>query len=86
MPLDGHKRFHEQVLYCDVQSNVPCLWVMVDTEQDSREVKVVVYGTGHNTDKVVECGMMHVGSFMLLDGGFVGHMFAEDSFKFRFVS
>ena len=85
VPFDGFNSFNEQVLYCEVQSNVPCLWVKVDTEQPTREVNVFVFGTGHNVDMVAEMGMSHVGSFMLLNGNFVGHMFAYDSQKFRFV-
>lgn len=62
-----------QVLSVDVQNDAPCLWCMVDDDREARDVCVVLCGTGQNADKTK--GMTHVGSFMLLHGTFVGHVF-----------
>ena len=83
VPFDGDKRFCEQVLHCDVQGGVPCLWAPVDSEQEARPVRVVMLGTGHSADKVVEYGLKHAGGFMLMGGAFVGHVFAENKYPER---
>jgi len=74
-PYNGNLKFDEQVLYCDVQNGVPCIWVAVDDEEGTRPIRVVVYGTGHDMSRAG--ALKHVGSFMLLDGAFVGHVFVE---------
>ena len=83
VPYCGDLTFDKQVLHCDVQNDVPCLWVMVDSEEEARPVRVIVLGTGHSADKVIENGLKHVGSFMLIGGAFVGHVFAENKYPER---
>lgn len=75
VPFNGAMKFDEQVLYCAVQGGTPCIWVAVDSEEATRPIRVVVYGTGHDMSRAG--ALKHVGSFMLLDGAFVGHVFAE---------
>lgn len=75
VPFNGQMKFDEQVLHCDVQQGVPCIWVAVDSEEATRPIRVVVYGTGQDMSKAG--ALKHIGSFMLLDGAFVGHIFAE---------
>lgn len=36
----------KQILKLDVQNDVPCLWIMVDDEEQKREIKVTLCGTG----------------------------------------
>ena len=78
VPYYEDKKFNEQVLFCDVQNGVPCLWALVDTERQERAIRVLVVGTGHNADVVIDRGLRHVGSFMLLGGRFVGHVFVSE--------
>lgn len=76
IPKYKNRELSDQVLYCAVQHGVPCLWVAVDTEMPSRPVHIMVAGTGHPLDDMI--GMIHVGSFMLLNERFVGHVFVEE--------
>ena len=39
-------KIKQQILKLDVQENIPCLWIMVDSEQRERAVKVTLCGTG----------------------------------------
>lgn len=58
----------------EVQKDQPCLWVFVpDTEAPRVSRRFAVVGTGHPAPE----GSGYVGSFHLLDGTFVGHLFAE---------
>lgn len=77
VPYCGDLTFDKQVLHCDVQNGVPCIWALVDNEQEQRAIRVVTYGTGHDVSEAITRGLKHIGSFMLLGGGFVGHAFAE---------
>lgn len=36
----------KQILKLDVQEQTPCLWIMVDDEEQKREIKVTLCGTG----------------------------------------
>lgn len=64
----------EQVVHVDVQHGTPCVWCLVDDDRPDRSVRVVIHGTGHNANETADM-MKCVGSFMLLDGQFVGHVF-----------
>ena len=69
------RKFIEQVLYVDVQNGIPCIWALVDDEDDERAIRIIIHGTGQDASDTY--GLKHIGSFMLLDGAFVGHVFAE---------
>lgn len=58
-------------LHVEVQNDKPCLWALVDPTAEREERTFYVHGTGHP----VGPGAEHVGSFMLMDGTFVGHLF-----------
>ena len=45
VPFDGDIRFCDQVLHCEIQNDVPCIWALVDNEQEQRAIRVVAYGT-----------------------------------------
>lgn len=60
-----------QPLYVAVQGDKPWLWALVDPGAEREERTFYVHGTGHP----VTPGADHVGSFLLLDGRFVGHVF-----------
>lgn len=66
----------EQLLSVAIQHDVLCLWALADTElvTHKRRVTIAVHGTGHK----VEAANPHenyIGSFMMLNGSFVGHVF-----------
>lgn len=53
----------------------PCLWAMVDPEEDRRELReILIAGTGHTRDDLSEF-TTYLGTFQLLGGSFVGHVF-----------
>jgi hypothetical protein len=53
----------------------PCLWALVDPDAEAEKRTFFVHGTGHP----VRPGLEYVGSFMLWDGEFVGHLFQPRS-------
>lgn len=59
-------------LSVNTQRGTPCIWAQVDTDKPQDSVLVVIHGTGHNVKKP---DMKFVGTFMLHDGAFVGHVF-----------
>lgn len=69
-------RIIKQWLYVAVQYGSPCLWVVVDLGSEVREYRLGIRGTGH-VFKGSEGA--YLGSFMLADGDFVGHVFRETS-------
>ena len=77
VPYCGDLTFDKQVLHCDVQNDVPCIWALVDNEQEQRAIRVVAYGTGQDGSKAITRGLKHIGSFLMLNGNLVVHAFAE---------
>lgn len=62
-------------LYVAVQDGKPCLWALVDPGAEREDRTFYVHGTGHPVPAARE----HIGSFMLHDGAFVGHLFQPGS-------
>lgn len=69
MPVDA------QILSVQTQSGVPCLWVLCQPDAPTVPVKVVTIGTGHRAEHAE--GMRFVGTYQLLGGDFVGHVFVQ---------
>lgn len=63
-----------EVLHVGVQDERPHLWALVDPDQPSRDYRFRMHGTGHPVEDVITGGM-HIGTFMLGGGSFVGHIF-----------
>ena len=58
-----------------VQAGIPCIWGSVDTEAEELTYRVRIYGTGH---PIADIEMMdYLGTFMLHEETFVGHVFVE---------
>jgi len=68
--------FKKQVLKVDVQKGEPCIWCLVDTERESREVKIRIVGTGHPMPDLYQED--YLGSYMLQEESLVFHVFLED--------
>ena len=64
-----------QILYLGVQDNEPWIWALVDPEAPSQVRNFITVGTGHSMPSDLVRDWKHVGSYMLLDGMFVGHVF-----------
>jgi hypothetical protein len=60
-----------EILHVAVQHYKPQLWALVDTERPIEVRRFAIRGTGYP----VEHGLHHVGSFLLADDTFVGHLF-----------
>lgn len=61
-----------EILHVEAQrGDVPCLWARVDSDAELEDRHFFLRGTGHP----VEADWRHVGTFMLADGHFVGHLF-----------
>jgi hypothetical protein len=66
---------HSELLYLGTQDDKIYLWVMLDpyTKGVKRHFRTV--GTGHPIEENEDEKLMYVGSYQLLNGKFVGHVF-----------
>ena len=63
-----------QVLDVQVQHNQPCLWALVDPELPKEKRYFRFAGTGHPIKEDLS-QLSHIGSFQLLEGALVFHLF-----------
>lgn len=63
-----------EVLTVQVQYEAPVLWAKVDPGNAYEPRRVFIHGTGH---KVHPDAAHYVGTFQMLGGQFVGHVFTE---------
>lgn len=73
---------NSKVLSVQVQYGILCMWILVDpTEPKDLErgdlKNIRIYGTGHTISSFDIKDMNFMGTFQLLDGSFVGHVFAS---------
>lgn len=64
-----------QVLCVQVQNDVPCLWVLVDPKAGLVKRRFFTFGTGHAMPHTTYPGAHYIGTYQLLGGQFVGHVF-----------
>lgn len=66
-----------RVLTVQVQGGRPCVWVLVDPSEEKRSKRQFrVAGTGHVLQTEAKMDQLkYVGTFQLLDGKFIGHLF-----------
>lgn len=69
-----------QILSVQPQYNEVCLWALVNSENELEDRKFFVRGTGHPID--LSDGH-YVGTFQLLGGTFVGHLFVEWNWEMK---
>lgn len=60
-----------EILHVAVQNHKPQIWALVDSEQDGEMRQFAIRGTGHP----VGDNLHYLGSFLLYDDTFVGHLF-----------
>ena len=63
-----------RVLTVQVQGSTPCIWAIVDPNQPLEIRRFRVFGTGHPIDENIN-SITYIGTFQLLGGGFIGHLF-----------
>lgn len=61
-----------EVLCVQIQNNVPCIWVKVDTKNELKKRFFLVVGTGN---PVPDNPSNYIGTYQLLDGDLVYHVF-----------
>lgn len=62
-----------KILSIGVQYNIPCMWVQVDSEATATDsILIITHGTGH---PMKDANMEFLGTYMLYDDSFVGHVF-----------
>lgn len=74
-----------KLLSVAVQNNVPCLWAVVDPKKFLKKYKIYIFGTGEpfpDNDPGF-FNLKFIGTFMLLDGSFVGHVFWDTCYDER---
>jgi hypothetical protein len=62
---------YAEVIYVAVQDGIPYMWARVSPDEPKTERTFYVHGTG----RPITEGCVHLGSFMLHDGAYVGHLF-----------
>lgn len=62
-----------KILCVQMQNGVPCLWVMVDPEQDYTDRTIDIFGTGH--DIVDLFTRTYIGTVQQMDGALIWHVF-----------
>lgn len=73
--LIGANNFTDQVLKIDIQNGNPCMWCLVDTEESYQDVSIRIVGTGYTMPLLTKTD--YLGSYIQLNGCFVGHVFLE---------
>ena len=62
-----------QLLKIEAQHDVPCLWALVESQEETETIRLLTFGTGHNASGTSE--LTYLGSYQLRSGNFVGHVF-----------
>lgn len=63
-----------RILAVQTQDNTPCMWAVVDPEEDTEPRTFLTYGTG-NPMPNHELSDTHRGTYQLNDGALVFHVF-----------
>jgi len=64
-----------QILTIQVQKNTPCIWVLVNPNNEIETRHFEVYGTGHNIYCTDSIERKYINTFQLNDGDLVFHLF-----------
>lgn len=75
--LGGASSFKEQLLNIEVQNETPCMWCLVDEEEEAQEITIRIVGTGNPMPVLSKDD--YLGSYMQSDGRLVFHVFLENS-------
>jgi len=70
MPKDA------KILSIQVQNNDAQIWVLVNTVNKKERRTFNTYGTGHD---IPDNPGIHVGTYQILNGAFVGHVFEQSN-------
>lgn len=70
--------YTHNILCVQVQNDEPCLWVEVNSDHPLIDVEILVYGTGHKINQPGKSRARYIGTFQLMDGQFVGHVYVRE--------
>lgn len=63
----------------DEKTNIPCIWVMVNTENETQERSFELFATGQEITYDMGTDRKYLGTYQYQNGGFVGHIFERIS-------
>lgn len=64
-----------RIIAVQVQAGQPCFWALVNPDRKLERRRFYMLGTGHEIHDDDASELQHLGTFMLNDGAFVGHLF-----------
>ncbi len=62
-----------KILCVQVQRERPCVWMLVNPDEDTKLHRIWIFGTGQ--PDIDTSGLTYIGTFQLYDGGLVFHVF-----------
>lgn len=62
-----------RVLSAQIQNGILCIWAIVDESVEKEEFEFEIFGTGN--PYIEKRNHFYIGTFQLMDGKFVGHLF-----------
>lgn len=67
---------NSKILNIQTQKNTPCIWALIDTDNDIEDRKFAIYGTGNECSS---CYEEYIGTFQIENGSLVFHVFESFS-------
>ena len=67
------------LLTVQVQGEMACLWAIVEPSMPMEKRTFVVVGTGHEKDFDFFDVLTYIGTFQMVQGAFIGHVFERRS-------
>lgn len=59
----------------DQRTGNPCIWAIVETDNEQEERTFVLYGTGNPIENYYLVPLNYIGTYQYNGGNFVGHVF-----------
>ena len=59
----------------DQKDNIPCIWALVNPENETEERYFELFGTGHDVHFGMGVDRKYIGTYQYQKGEFVGHIF-----------
>lgn len=64
-----------EILTAQSQNGIPCIWALVKPNNSNEERFFELFGTGHNIHCDMGIDRKYIGTFQLLNGNLVYHLF-----------
>ena len=66
-----------KILSLQVQNDIPCIWAVVDPKAQIETRTFIMFGTGHQINVDLQQRYNFIGSFQMMNGHLVFHLFEE---------